>query len=89
MQQTTLTSKGQITIPKLVIDALSLHAGDKIEFVLTKNNQVLLKSFTKEVDEMFGRLFKADCPAVDIAEIDALLKQKAGRMDMVASRTPS
>jgi AbrB family looped-hinge helix DNA binding protein len=30
MQQATLTSKGQITIPKLVRDSMALHAGDKI-----------------------------------------------------------
>ena len=76
MQQATLTSKGQITIPKLVRDSLALHAGDKIEFVLTENNEVLLKPITKKVDEVFGRLFRVDRPAIDIAEMDALLKQK-------------
>lgn len=76
MQQTTLTSKGQITIPKFVRDSLALHAGDKIEFVLTENNEVILKPVTKKVDEVYGRLFKAGRPAVDIAEMDARLKQK-------------
>ena len=76
MQQTTLTSKGQITIPKFVRDSLALHAGDKIEFVLTENNEVLLRPVTKKVDEVFGRLFKADRAAFDIAEMDALLKHK-------------
>jgi antitoxin PrlF len=76
MRQSTLTSKGQITIPKSVRDSLALHAGDKVEFVLTDNNEVLLKPVTKKVDEVFGRLFRAGRPAVDIAEMDALLKQK-------------
>jgi len=76
MQQTTLTSKGQITIPKYVRDSLALHAGDKIEFVLTENNEVLLRPVTKKVDEVFGRLFKADRPAFNIDEMDARLKQK-------------
>lgn len=76
MQQATLTGKGQITIPKSVRDSLALHAGDKIEFILTKNNEIMLKPVTKKVDEVFGRLFKADRPAVDISEMDALIKQK-------------
>lgn len=76
MRQSTLTSKGQITIPKSVRDSLALHAGDKVEFVLTENNEVLLKPVTKKVDEVFGRLFRAGSPAIDIAEMDTLLKQK-------------
>lgn len=76
MHQAALTSKGQITIPKLVRDSLALHAGDKIEFVLTNNNEVLLKPVTKKVDELFACLFRADRPAVDIAEMDVLLKQE-------------
>jgi antitoxin PrlF len=76
MQQTTLASKGQITIPKFVRDSLALHAGDKIEFVLTENNEVLLRPVTKKVDEVFGRLYKPDRAAFDIAEMDALVKQK-------------
>ena len=76
MQQTTLTSKGQITLPKWVRDSLALQAGDKVEFVLTQNNDVLLKPVTKKVDEVFGRLYREDRPAIDIAEMDALLKQK-------------
>ena len=75
MQQTTLTSKGQITIPKFVRDSMALHAGDKIEFVLTENNEVLLRPVTKKVDEVFGCLFKANRPAFDITEMDALLKE--------------
>ena len=76
MQQATLTSKGQITIPKFVRDSLALHAGDKIEFIVTQNNEIMLKPVTKKVDEVFGRLFKADRPTVDISEMDALIKQK-------------
>ena len=76
MQQTTLTSKGQITLPKWVRDSLALQAGDKVEFVLTQNNDVLLKPVTKKVDDVFGRLYREDLPAIDIAEMDALLKQK-------------
>ncbi len=35
----TVTSKGQITIPKVLRDVLHLSAGDKIEFVLDQDQQ--------------------------------------------------
>lgn len=35
MTEATLTSKGQITIPKQVRETLGLESGDRIEFVVT------------------------------------------------------
>jgi len=40
--EATLTSKGQITVPKLVRDRLHLHAGDKFDFVLKGENRLEL-----------------------------------------------
>ena len=37
--QATITSKGQITIPKKLRSDLHLSAGDKVEFILYKNQQ--------------------------------------------------
>ncbi len=34
MPTATITSKGQTTIPKEIRDALGLHTGDKIDFVV-------------------------------------------------------
>lgn len=76
MQQTTLTSKGQVTIPKNVRDSLGLHVGDKIEFVMTERNGVLLRPITKKVDDVFGLLHQASKKSVSIEDMDAAIKQK-------------
>jgi antitoxin PrlF len=34
----TLTSKGQLTIPKAIRDALGLHEGDQVRFELDETN---------------------------------------------------
>jgi AbrB family looped-hinge helix DNA binding protein len=34
----TLTSKGQLTIPKIIRDALGLHEGDQVRFELDQVN---------------------------------------------------
>lgn len=76
MQQTTLTSKGQVTIPKKIRDFLYVHAGDKIEFIITKNNEVLLRPITKKIDDVFGSLYQAGRKAISIEQMDLAIKQK-------------
>jgi len=58
MALSTLTSKGQITIPKAVRDSLRLHSGDKVEFVITESREALLRPITKKAADVYGRLYK-------------------------------
>ena len=76
MQQTKLTSKGQVTIPKNIRDFLYLHAGDKVEFFITEKDEVLLRPITKKVDDVFGKLFKANREPVSIKEMDTAIAKK-------------
>ena len=41
-QQSTITRKGQVTIPVGIREALGLEQGDKIDFILDKNKRVEL-----------------------------------------------
>lgn len=56
MVTATLTSKGQLTIPKIVRDSLHLHAGDRIAFVVHDDAQATMTPVKKSVDEVFGKL---------------------------------
>lgn len=76
MQQTTLTSKGQVTIPKNIRDFIGLHSGDKIEFVITEKNEILLRPITKKVDDVFGVLHKPGRNAVSVEEMNTAITQK-------------
>ena len=71
MPLSTLTSKGQITVPKSVRDALKLQQGDKVEFVENERHEFILKPATKKVAEVAGLLkdFKKDRP-VSIEEMN-------------------
>lgn len=39
----TLTTKGQITIPKHIRDALGLNPGSQVDFVLHDNGDIVLR----------------------------------------------
>lgn len=54
----TVTQKGQVTIPKSVRDNLHLVTGDKIEFVLNDRGEVVIKPVTRKVAEVAGLLSK-------------------------------
>jgi AbrB family looped-hinge helix DNA binding protein len=56
MPDSTLTSKGQITIPKVVREALHLEAGDKVYFDLREDGTVLLVARNEPVESLFGLL---------------------------------
>ena len=59
MPLATLTSKGQVTIPSSVRKKLHLHTGDKIDFSLVGENEVLMRPVVKDVDAVFGCLKQA------------------------------
>jgi antitoxin PrlF len=72
----TLTSKGQVTIPKAVRDSLRLNAGDKLEFVVTESREAILRPVTRKVDEVFGRLHKKGRKPVSVEKMNAGIRQK-------------
>jgi antitoxin PrlF len=62
MTTATITSKGQITIPADVRSALSVGAGDRVEFVQIEPGQFLFLAANRSVTElkgMFGKASKA------------------------------
>ena len=73
MALATITTKGQVTIPKSVRDSLMLTTGDKIEFVVTNKREALIRPISKKVDEVFGILHKPGRKTVSVEEMDAKL----------------
>lgn len=76
MVTATITSKGQVTIPKEVRDSLHLQTGDKITFVLHEGNEAVLKRLSKSVDEVFGRLHSHGQPARSVADMNQAIGRR-------------
>ena len=62
----TLTSKGQMTVPKAIRDSLGMKAGDRMTFTLMPDGTVVLRVKNKRVSDMGGILYKKGRKAVPV-----------------------
>ena len=76
MTQAMVTSKGQITIPKTVREALKLDVGAKVEFLVLQDGDALLHPVTKTADNVFGILHQPGRKSISVAEMDESIRTK-------------
>jgi len=69
MSESTVTSKGQITIPKAVREVLHLDVGDTVYFDLRPDGTVVLMARNAPVESLFGLLKRSGTP-ISIAEMN-------------------
>jgi antitoxin PrlF len=69
MVMATMTSKGQITVPKEVREALGLKAGTRVSFVRDESGSYYLRAKTGSVRDLRGML-KWHGPPVSIEDMD-------------------
>jgi AbrB family looped-hinge helix DNA binding protein len=76
MSLATLTTKGQVTIPKKIREALKLHTGDKIEIVVTGDREAIIRPVSKKVDDIFCKLHRPGRKAVSIEDMDDAIRNR-------------
>ena len=79
MATATLTVKGQTTIPKEVREFLNLHAGDKLDFVISADGQVILKPATVDVRELKGFMKRPGRQPVSVEAMNAAIAEGTSR----------
>jgi AbrB family looped-hinge helix DNA binding protein len=65
----TLTSKGQTTIPKSIRDSLGMKVGDRMTFTLMPDGVVLMRVKNKHVADLAGRLYKKGRKPVPVEQL--------------------
>ncbi len=75
MALTTVTAKGQITIPKSVREALNLRSGDKVE-ILIEDDRAILKPVSKRVEEVFGKLHQKGKKEYSVEDMHTLVREE-------------
>ncbi len=74
----TITSKGQITIPKDIREQLDLHTGDKLSFVADDDGSINLVPIRLPLTALKGLVAKPKKP-VSVEEMNQAVKRKATR----------
>ena len=68
MQESTVTAKGQTTLPKEVRSALDLRAGDRLRYLVVDGEVRILKA--RSVRDLEGALRRPGQTAVSLDEMD-------------------
>lgn len=76
MALATLTTKGQLTIPKKIRESLKLHTGDKIEIIVTEKGEAIIRPVSKKVDDIFCRLHKPGRKSVPLSAMDDAIRKR-------------
>ena len=74
MITSTITSKGQTTLPKQVREALGVGAGDRVRYVILDNEVRVLPM--RPIGRLFGAL-KHDSPRVTLEDMERAIAEGA------------
>jgi AbrB family looped-hinge helix DNA binding protein len=75
MPTSTITSKGQLTLPRQVREHLRVGPGDAVDFVIDANGEVRVRAGEVDVAELRGLLRQPGQRAVSIEEMDAAVRR--------------
>ena len=78
MSTSTLTSKGQTTIPKDLRKRLNLHPGDRLECVIDENGRAQVSSASIDASELEGML-KPPARPVSVEDMNRAIRKRGGR----------
>ena len=73
MPRATVTSKGQVTIPRSVRQALRVGVGDQLDFVLEAKGRVVVLPTVRDVGQLKGLLRRPGRKPVSIERMNAAI----------------
>jgi AbrB family looped-hinge helix DNA binding protein len=79
MPTATVTSKGQITLPKAVRDLLRVDTGDQVDFVINERGDVVVRPVNFEVTELRGLLKRPRKRPVTVEAMNSAIVRQHSR----------
>lgn len=80
MPSSTITTKGQTTIPKAIREHLGVDVGDRVDFVIQPDGTIVVEPAVRQVGALEGLLaMKGQRPVSLDAMREAIRKRSGGR----------
>ncbi len=79
MASATLTSKGQLTLPKKIREHLKVATGDAVDFVIGADGEVRVRAGDVDVRDLRGLLHKPGRRPVTLEQMDDAIALARGR----------
>ncbi len=76
MTSSSLTSKGQTTIPKKIRERLNLRPGDRLEYVVEADGRVLMRPANRDIRELEGLLCREGQAALSVEDMNRIIREK-------------
>jgi antitoxin PrlF len=76
MPSSTLTSKGQTTVPKEIRDHLKLQTGDQIDFLIRPDGSVVMRPATLHVRQLKGILHRKNMKPVSVDAMNETIRKR-------------
>jgi AbrB family looped-hinge helix DNA binding protein len=78
MPRSTITSKGQITLPKAVRDALDVSSGDQVSFLIREDGTVLVEAASVDLLGLKGSV-KSSVRGVTVENMKDAVRRSVAR----------
>jgi AbrB family looped-hinge helix DNA binding protein len=79
MPTATVTSKGQITLPKSVRERLRVDTGDQVDFVVNAQGEVVVRPLILDLAELRGILKRSRRRPVSVKAMNAAILRRHSR----------
>jgi antitoxin PrlF len=66
---TTMTTKGQVTVPREIRDRLGLKSGDKMAFTMLSDGTVVMRPKTRRLADLAGSLTRPGQPKIAVEDM--------------------
>ena len=80
MAEAKLTSKGQLVLPKMIREHLDVKNGDRVDFVIQPNGEVVVRAATRDIGSLAGLLKVGDGSQVSIEEMDHAIRDAVAEL---------